>query len=639
MDALATFLEEAESLFEQLETTLLELDADPNTAGGVDAAFRALHTLKGSGSMMGFDTMSAFAHVLEAAFDKVRTGEIPMSRELAELGLQSMDVLKAHLEGGDETTQARETTLRQALAAIDRPTSCPPRPGPPGRDKYFVVRIEAEAEALRQGCDPLGVLERLQTLGEHRMEAFYPSLSLGPDFDETACHISWSLELWGDLSESQIMTALGPLPYGLQVEIQENGTRAHPEPASPTPDVAAAIMPPEDTPPAAGSKAAKRSTVKVDVEKLDQLLDLVGELVIARSRLAQLAEENHQPGLRSISEDVERLTQELRDKSMSLRMQPVGLLFKRYNRLVRDLGRQLNRDILLVTDGDETEIDKTVLERLGDCLVHLIRNAADHGIEPAAQREAAGKPSQGTLRLRASHEEGFVLLQVSDDGKGLNRDRIFARAVSKGLIGQDEQLPDEKVFDLIFEPGFSTAEQVSSVSGRGVGMDVVRRGIDELGGRVSIESVPGQGTTFTIRIPLTLAIVDGLLVHLGEESYVLPLDTIEECIEAPSRGEASSRHRVAEVRGELVPYLSLRDWFDIPGDPPALEQVVIANYLGSRFGFVVDKVVGQHQTVLKQMGPMTKVHGLSGSTILGDGTVALILDGASIMREAESTSN
>ena len=636
MDSRAIFLEEAETLFETLESTLLELEANLGSRELVDAAFRALHTLKGSGSMMGFDGMSGFAHVLEAAFDHVRSSKTEMSLELAELALQSVDVLKAHLEGPLlPPLRDQEAKLRQALETLGEPRGPETLRPEPEALRHYVVHLSLGREALRDGFDPLDLLSQVQALGEARTEVHFERLSLLDEFDVTECHLQWTIELSSTRELRDVESIAEPLFPGVVFEVQSPGgvteDKAVPHVVAGRQASAESVPRPRTQP--------KRTTLKVDVEKLDQLLDLVGELVIARSRLARVAEISREPGLQSISEDVEHLTQKLRDQSMSLRMQPVGLLFKRYVRLVRDLGRQLGRDIDLVTEGDDTEIDKTVLDRLGDSLVHLIRNAADHGLEPAHVREQAGKPPRGTLRLRAYRGEGCVVVEVSDDGKGLDRDRILARALKRGLIGPDDERAQESVLDLIFEAGFSTAEKVSDVSGRGVGMDAVRRSIEELGGQIGLSSRPGEGTTFTIKIPLTLAIVDGLLVRIGHEPYVLPLDTVEECLEAPRGGEGASCHRVAEVRGEFVPYLSLKEWFGIEGPLGDAEQMVIANYDGHRFGFLVDTVVGQYQAVLKQMGPMTRVQGLSGSTILGDGTVALILDGASIMREVTSATH
>lgn len=313
---------------------------------------------------------------------------------------------------------------------------------------------------------------------------------------------------------------------------------------------------------------------------------------------------------------------------MGLRMQPVGQVFQRFNRLVRDLGRQLDREVSLVTSGEDVEIDKSILDNLGDSLVHLIRNSVDHGLESGDERVEAGKPRAGRVYLRASQIDNSVVIEVGDDGRGLDLDRIFARGRERGLVG--EVRPDDAALaQLIFEPGFSTAAAVTAVSGRGVGMDAVRRNIEAIGGRVDVSTQRGQGSCFRISLPLTLAIIDGLLFELGGERYVLPLDAVEECVEAPRRDATSSRQRLVEVRGEQVPYLSLREFLrvDVPGPD---EQVVVANFQGRRFGFLVDAVVGQHQTVLKGLDPYSRVTGMAGATILGDGSVALVLDGQRI---------
>jgi len=316
---------------------------------------------------------------------------------------------------------------------------------------------------------------------------------------------------------------------------------------------------------------------------------------------------------------------------------PIGTTFNKFKRLVRDLSNELGKEVVLTTDGAETELDKTVIERMNDPLVHLIRNSIDHGIEPPADREAAGKPRQGTVHLSAVHSGAHVLIRITDDGAGLDKEAIRAKAVEKGLIAPDVELAEKEVFDLILAPGFSTAAKLSSVSGRGVGMDVVKRSIDALRGSIEIGSSRSSGTTITLKLPLTLAIVDGLLVQVGEGYFVVPLSVVEECVEL-TREDISKAHgrRMSYVRGEIVPYIRLRDRFMVNGGRPAIEQIVITEAAGGRFGFVVDTVIGEHQTVIKSLGRMYRnVEGISGATILGDGTVALILDVPKLVREVE----
>jgi len=319
-------------------------------------------------------------------------------------------------------------------------------------------------------------------------------------------------------------------------------------------------------------------------------------------------------------------------------MLPIGTTFSRFRRLVRDLSNELNKNIELVTEGAETELDKTVIDRLGDPLVHLIRNSIDHGIEMPEQREASGKPAKGTVLISAVHRESKVVITIKDDGAGLNAEAIRAKAIERGVLSEDSTHTDQELYNLIFDAGFSTAKVVSSVSGRGVGMDVVKRSIEELRGTVSIDSEPGKGSTVTIELPLTLAIIEGLLVQVEQEKYVIPLSQVEECIELTAdEVESANGNQLIEVRGELVPYLRLRECFDSNGDSLEIEQIVVIRTGDKRFGFTVDQVIGQHQTVIKALGKMYEgIDGLAGATILGDGNVALILDTNALIQSKSS---
>ncbi len=370
------------------------------------------------------------------------------------------------------------------------------------------------------------------------------------------------------------------------------------------------------------------SSIRVASEKLDLLVDLVGELVTVQASLTRAADQIGNGDLAVISEQIERLTAELRDGTMSIRMVPIGTTFSKFRRLVRDLAGELGKDADLVTVGGETELDKTVIERLSDPLVHIIRNSVDHGIEIPDTRTQNGKPGRGTIRLSAYHSGASVLISIQDDGKGLDRDRILQTARTRGIIAPEAELTEEEIFALIFAPGFSTAASVTQVSGRGVGMDVVRKEIEHLGGSVSVRSEPGRGTEITLRIPLTLAIIEGLLVESGGCSYVLPLSMVEECLELTAADrELHIGRRIVNNRGEALPFTRLRELLDIPGELPEIEQIVVVDGDHGRIGFAVDRVVGDHQTVIKNLGKMYRnVEGVSGATILGDGSIALIID-------------
>jgi two-component system chemotaxis sensor kinase CheA len=375
-------------------------------------------------------------------------------------------------------------------------------------------------------------------------------------------------------------------------------------------------------------KTAESSLIRVDAEKLDQLINLIGELTIASAGTALVAQRAGISELQEAASTLSRLVEEVRDSALTLRMVQIGATFNRFQRVVRDVSRELGKDIELVISGAETELDKTVVEKIGDPLTHLVRNSMDHGIESAEVRLANGKPAKGTLRLNAYHDSGSIVIEVGDDGGGLKKDKILQKAVEKGLVAADANLSDKEIFNLIFEAGFSTADTVSNLSGRGVGMDVVRRNINALRGSIDIESEQGAGTTIRIRLPLTLAIIDGFLVGVGSSSFVIPLDMVVECIELSDEDRRAGEERnYLSLRGQVLPYMRLRDLFDIRGDTVRRENVVVVQYGNARAGLVVDALQGEFQTVIKPMGRIfSHVNGIGGSTILGSGEVALILD-------------
>jgi two-component system chemotaxis sensor kinase CheA len=379
---------------------------------------------------------------------------------------------------------------------------------------------------------------------------------------------------------------------------------------------------------AAPAAAEAALSIRVPAERLDHLVNLVGELVTVQAHLTQISATRNDNEIIAVAEEVERLISELRDTTLNMRMLPIGSTFSKFKRLVRDLSAELGKEIDLETTGADTELDKTVIEKLNDPLVHLIRNSIDHGIEMPDVRKASGKPSKGIVHLGAEHSGDSVLVTIRDDGAGLDKERIRAKAVERGLITPTAELTDKEIYNLIFAPGFSTAQKVTSVSGRGVGMDVVKKAIEALRGTIDIASTRGTGSVITLRIPLTLAIIETLLVRIDRNFFVLPLTMVEECIEL-TRADVQAAHgrHLARVRGELTPYINLRDEFEITTNQPDIEQIVILSVGGKRIGFVVDDVVGEHQTVIKTLGKLYRdVRGISGATILGDGTVALILD-------------
>jgi two-component system chemotaxis sensor kinase CheA len=386
-------------------------------------------------------------------------------------------------------------------------------------------------------------------------------------------------------------------------------------------------------------KGVDSQFIRIRTETLDEVINLVGELVIAGASNAMLAQRANQPVLRESAAAVSRLIERIRNRALQLRMVPIGDTFNRFQRVVRDVSKELGKDIQLVITGAETELDKSVVEKITDPLTHLVRNSMDHGIEPQQARLERGKPGKATVRLDARHESGGIVIEVSDDGGGLDRDKILRKAVERGLAVPGQELTERQIFDLLFQPGFSTAEQVTNISGRGVGMDVVRRNIEALHGTVEIESEAGLGTTVRIRLPLTLAIIDGFLVKVGRSSHVIPLEMVTDCLEMTEEYRAATRERnLIVVRGEALPLLRLRDQFEVQAAPPRREAIVVVQHGGRKAGFVVDELLGKLQAVIKPLGKIfSKVPGVSGSTILGSGDVALILDVQALIEQAVST--
>ena len=388
-------------------------------------------------------------------------------------------------------------------------------------------------------------------------------------------------------------------------------------------------------------RATENRFVRVDADKLEELINQVGEMVIAGASATLLARRTQDGALHEAMSLMGRLVEEIRDCALSLRMVEIGETFNRFQRVVRDVSRELGKEIALEISGGETELDKTVVEKITDPLTHLVRNSIDHGIEPAEVRVSRGKPANGIIRLNAYHESGTIVIEVSDDGGGLNRDKILGKAIEKGIVAPTQTLADQEIYNLVFEPGFSTADQVTNLSGRGVGMDVVRRNIEALRGSIDLDSRPGEGTTFRIRLPLTLAIIDGFLIEVGESSLVVPLDMVVECLElSDSDRQSAETRRYLNLRGEVLPFIRLRELLAIEGEPARRENVVVVQFGGQKAGLVVDQLLGEFQTVIKPLGQVFRhLRGISGSTILGSGEVALILDVPALVQQAASREN
>jgi two-component system chemotaxis sensor kinase CheA len=508
---------------------------------------------------------------------------------------------------------------------------------------------------MQMGTNPLLLLDELRALGTARVIAHVENVPPLQELDPAALHVWWTVELLTPVPRAAIDDVFIFVMDEMQLDIEpmqadaQQGAASVPAPEAATvqapqrQDISArAAQPPPGAAPQLRSERPGRrvsDSVRVPAERLDDLMDRVGELVIAQSRLRQVAAASNDEQVKSISEDIERLALELRDSTMGVRTVPIGSLFGRFRRLVHDLSSQLGKDIQLITVGEETELDKTVVEKLNDPMIHLLRNSIDHGLETPEGRVAAGKPKCGRITLTARHAGAEVLISIVDDGRGLDRERIRARAEERGLIQPGTVLGDSELFAVIFLPGFSTAREVTSLSGRGVGMDVVKQAIEALRGKIEISSVPGTGTELTLRLPLTLAIIDGLLVRVGNGRYVLPLSSVEECVELSAEQDMRSRGRnFLNIRGDLVPFVRLRDVFNATTPADKYQKVVVVASGKRRVGLVVDQVIGNHQTVIKSLSALqADARMFSGATILGDGAVALILDVSQLVEISQAS--
>ena len=628
------FQEEARELLSELESALLELNQRGEDPEVVGRAFRALHTIKGSGAMFGFDEIAAFTHNLETAFDQLRNGQLAASADLINLSLAAGDQIRAMLEesaGRGSVDQDRSAEILGGLARLTGRVEGPPTPkegtpaGPSGAIPAQTWRIvfRPGPRVLVNGANPVLLLRELGGLGALEVVADASALPRLDHLDIERCYLAWDLRLTTAAPYEAIRDVFIFIEDECELSI---GRVPSPAVEPPAPVALPARTPsPGSTGMTAGTTS---SSIRVSTDKLDQLVNLVGELVTVQARLSEVAGQREDSDIREISEAVDRLTTALRENSMSVRMLPLKPTFERFRRLVHDLGAELHKQVDLVIEGAETELDKTVIDQLNDPLVHLIRNSMDHGIEAPEVRLAAGKTAGARIHLSARHSGAHVLVRVEDDGAGLNVEAVRARAVERGLIESSARLSETEVFSLILAPGFSTASRVTEVSGRGVGMDVVRRNVEALRGSVEIESKPGLGMAVSLRLPLTLAIIDGLLVRVGSSHFVLPLANSLECVELTSRDIVEAHGRqIANVRGELVPYIRLSEYFQIESPRPVREQIMVAETDSGHFGFVVDQVLGDHQTVIKTLGRLYRhVQVVSGATILGNGTVALILD-------------
>jgi two-component system chemotaxis sensor kinase CheA len=589
------FREEARELFVELEAALLELEESPDDHEHIGTAFRALHTIKGSSHLVGLDEIAEFTHEIETVFDMVRSGEVAVSKMLIDLVLSARDQIKKMAEGDAGESQAAAGIISSLHQLASEKI---------GKEDYrSSITVEIDERSLEVTIKNIFDSQGYITHDDYRdvIEMF----RLGVDVNATVKK-RLARGLMGD--------------DGLYGRVKEKAAAAELQ----------KVLHKRDS-------ESSLSSIRVSSEKLDSLVDLVGELVTVQARLKQISTVIDNAELDVVSEEVERLTDDLRNNTMHVRMMPVGALFSKFRRMARDLSRDVDKEVEMTIDGTETELDKTVIERLNDPLVHLVRNCIDYGIEMPNVRESLGKPRKGQIRLSATHSGAHVLIQISDDGAGFDIEAIRARAIAKDLAAPHDHLSEKEIIPFALAPGISTAEKITNISGRGVGLDVVKKSIETLRGSIEIESAKGSGTIFSLKLPLTLSTIDGLLVRIGEGFFILPLSIVEECIELTRDDVEGDRgSQIINVRGEIIPYINLRKYFAINGRKPKTEMVVVTKIEGQKVGFVVDSIIGEHQTVIKSLGNAYRdVEGISGASILGDGTVALILDIARLIQRAE----
>ncbi len=692
MDALdkfrTKFLEEATDLISNLEQAVLELEQAPTDADIVQRIFRVMHTLKGNSSMFGFSQIDRFTHHMETIYDLVRSGDRKVDKDILDMTFKSVDHLRALLnEAGSESAELmrQQDVLMEAMDAIisgkpmpqlaqpqqqekpqeaaastkEKPSSLPEPPEAPatsGPYATYYVRYAPVSDIFNNGTNPLYQIDELHGLGPCKVRAHMDKVPSLEEIDPSFCYTSWEVVIATQQGQNAIDDVFIFVEGESDLEIHqlsEGNLLDNKEFVSSLNemwgktdaplgfDAVRALVPVQKEEqraelvhkPKSAAKESAISSIRVASEKLDELMNLVSELVTTQARLTLFAEENSLPGLSVISENVQKLSRQLRDIAFSIVLIPIETLITRFHRLVRDLSKSLNKDVAFVTEGTDTELDKTIIEGLSDPLMHILRNSLDHGIEDAQTRVRLGKPIQGKVTLKAFYSGANVMIQVSDDGRGMDPKVIFNKAVEKGLVSPDKRMSKREMLELTFMPGFSTSTVVTDVSGRGVGMDVVKRKITEMRGEVEVESEVNVGTTITIKLPLTLSIIDGLLVKVENTKYVIPLASVDKIYAVAHESVVNQFNDVVVLDGVQIPFFNLRKEFSLPENEETHEQVIVVHYEERKVGFVVDGVIGEYQAVLKPLGRHYKNQDMiSGATILGDGTVALVMDTNRIIR-------
>ncbi len=677
------FFEEAFEALDSMEAALLKLNVGNAEPELINTVFRVAHSIKGGSATFGFSEIASFTHTLETLLDELRGGRMQVTRSLSDLLLKSVDIMREMLRAVQHKTphdaqKVADLQFDLELAIVQKDQASQPASpvvaaaakvsAPeqkaavtalmPGQRRWQIV-FRPYPQLLLHGNDPLRILRELEEIGQLEVEADLSALPALHELNPEDCHLAWRLVLTSEVTRDVVAQVFDWAEGDCRLEITEITVAAPALAEAPAKVMAppaiereqsAATDSSSDARPAgavaqpsqAAAQGSDTGSIRVSTDKIDEIMNTVGEIVITQSMLSQLGAGVDGPlaeQLRSGLAQLERNVRELQEGVMRVRMLPISFVFSRFPRMVRDLGHRLGKDIELKLTGENTELDKTVLEKIGDPLVHLVRNSVDHGIEKPDVRVAAGKPAAGTVHLNAYHKGGNITVEVRDDGAGLNRDRLLAKGRERGLVGANEVLDDTAVYDLIFAAGFSTVEQATDVSGRGVGMDVVRRNVQELGGSIEVRTELGRGCCFTITLPLTLAIVDGQSVAVGSETYIVPLTTIVESLQLKPAmvNRLAGQGEVFLFRDGYVPVVRLHQLFGVKPRTRELHEglLMVVEGEGRRVGLFVDDLLGQQQVVIKSLETnYRRVDGVSGATILGDGSVALILDVPGLIRVA-----
>ena len=642
-----TFLTECLELLAQMEELLLRLDEGEQGSDLLNAIFRCAHSIKGGAGALGFKAIAGFTHTLEALLDEMREGRVTPSRESVDVLLKARDVLLRMVADARENKQTRENygapVAEQLKALVAKPgdsaagkqaANAPPAVASAGKSVYRIA-FSPQRQMLEHGNEPLLLIRELKKLGACSIHCNSAALPPIDDIDPTGLYLSWVIELTTESDERAIREVFEFVEDECTLEISRQALEQEQQ-ADQSVVFGRRATDLLETPPAV--QAA--TSIRVDIDKVDRLINMVGEVVIIQAMLAMqsrfLPVQQYAELIRGV-EELNQQTRELQEAVMAIRMQPVKSIFARMPRIVRDIAATQEKNVKLETRGETTEVDKTIIEQLADPLTHMIRNAVDHGIEKPAARTASGKSEQGTIILSADNRGGKIVIEIKDDGHGINREKVLKKAREKGLVTAQVEPTAAEIDQLIFRPGFSTAEVVTDVSGRGVGMDVVKRNIESIGGTVILHNAPGQGSHFVIELPLTLAILDGMVVRVAGENYIVPIASIIETLRpAPGdvRGMADGGH-VMNVRGVFTPVLFLHALFGVRNAVNDASQglIILVESGDTRVGLVVDELIGQQQVVIKTLEDNTDpIEGVSGATILGDGKVSLILDVAALSR-------